>query len=162
MISEFTRIQAQLLNDCALSANDSPILFTLSHLTHLKKDLYLFMAHFVIAGRSADPEFAKAEMLGYHLQKNLPDFHIEIVMKKDTEWYNFVVETHASKGWGDRMAFDRTIKDSSDLYQMIYRPSGELIGDTKAFIAYVKHAYKLEMDFDKDLLYEIALENKLL
>ena len=43
---------------------------------------------------------------------------------------------------------------------MIYRPSGELIGDTKAFIAYVKHAYKLEMDFDKDLqMVEIDMED---
>ena len=71
----------------------------------------------------------QAEMLGHYLQKNLPDFHIIIDFKREQEWDSFVHSIYEQKRWGDRMASDRTIKPESELSQLIYRPSGELIGN---------------------------------
>ena len=67
-------------------------------------------------------------MLGYHLQKNLPDFHIQVIQKQEQEWNDYRSDLYQSKKWGIRLAADRTIKDVVDLQQLIYRPSGELIG----------------------------------
>jgi hypothetical protein len=117
------------------------------------------MSTFVIAGLSNDPELAKAEMLGHHLQKNLPDFHISIQMKAKEEWNDYKHQLFHQKRWSERMSFDRTFKTADQLPQLIFRPSGELIGDTNDFIHFVKHAYAVEMSFDDALLTDIAIEN---
>ena len=55
-------------------------------------------------------------------------------MKKESEWNAYVSETFKSYGWTFRLATDHTLKNESDLDQLIYRSSGELVG--KNFIKY--------------------------
>lgn len=44
------------------------------------------MAKFVIAGKSNCPYFAKAELLGDQLSRNLSDFKIHKIVKEPSEW----------------------------------------------------------------------------
>ncbi|KAJ3018235.1 putative malate dehydrogenase 1B [Thoreauomyces humboldtii] len=118
------------------------------------------MAHFVIAGRANDPEYAKAEMLAHHLHANLPDFHVELVPKHPDQWDEYVQTTFAQRRWAHRMASDRTYKqpDSTSLPQMIWRKSGELIGNTKDFMRMMNETYNEQMTLDDDMLSDISNE----
>lgn len=107
------------------------------------------MAHFVIAGKANDPDYARvfrlnnvlfrkrqaqitplqAEMLAHHLHINMPDFHIQLIPKHPDEWDEYARQVFIQNGWAKRMARDRTIKSPERLGgQMIWRESGELIG----------------------------------
>ena len=80
----------------------------------------------------------QAEAFGYFLQKNLPDFKVTIAMKQDAKEYEaFLRDTFAKHKWSDRLAADRSAKDMDQLPQVIYRPSGQLIGSTADFLAWV-------------------------
>ncbi|KAI8914778.1 hypothetical protein DFJ77DRAFT_463295 [Powellomyces hirtus] len=116
------------------------------------------MAHFVIAGKANDPEYAKAEMLAHHLRTNLPDFHIELIPKHPSQWEEYVRNTYTQKRWSERMARDRTYKDPARLQQMIWRKSGELIGDTGDFLKMMKETYNEELNLSDDLLNDISKE----
>ncbi|KAI8924995.1 hypothetical protein BC831DRAFT_392908, partial [Entophlyctis helioformis] len=118
------------------------------------------MARFVIAGRADDPQFAKVEMLGYHLQDNLPDFKVRVHAKTAAEWPAFVKEMFGTYGWGVRVARDRTHKQPDRLDQLIWIESGELIGKCRAdFLGLIRHAYNQEYNLDPELLESIAAEN---
>lgn len=67
-------------------------------------------------------------MLAHYLRKNLPDFHMTVVIKSASEWGTFVQSIHNKNGWGIRLARDRTIKKVRDLEQLVWYDSGELIG----------------------------------
>ncbi|KAJ3146915.1 putative malate dehydrogenase 1B [Geranomyces variabilis] len=117
------------------------------------------MAHFIIAGRANDPEYARAEMLAHHLHANLPDFHITLVPKAPSSWQDYVATTFAQNRWDARMSRDRKFKKPEDLNQMIWRDSGELIGDTANFLRMMKETYDQELQIDDDLLLEVSKEN---
>ncbi|KAI9017176.1 hypothetical protein BC832DRAFT_543841 [Gaertneriomyces semiglobifer] len=95
------------------------------------------MAHFIIAGRADDAEFARAEMLSHHLQRNLPDFHVELIPKMPAEWETFATEVFKQHGWEQRPARDRTHKTLAMLPQLVWRESGELIGNAADFVKLV-------------------------
>ena len=44
------------------------------------------MAKFVIAGKADCPYYAKAELLGDQLSRNLPDFKIHKIVKNPADW----------------------------------------------------------------------------
>ncbi|KAI9190861.1 uncharacterized protein BJ171DRAFT_538454 [Polychytrium aggregatum] len=117
------------------------------------------MAHFVVAGRSNDPEFARAEALGCHLAHNLPNFRVDIIMLPPPEWPDYQRTVYIQNGWDHRMSFDRKMKTPDQLDQMIWRRSGQLIGDTSDFVKLIWHAYRIQLNLPDSLLVEIAEEN---
>ncbi|KAI8851160.1 hypothetical protein BC829DRAFT_387473 [Chytridium lagenaria] len=95
------------------------------------------MAEIVLAGRADDAEFAKAEAMAYHLAHNLPDYKVEVIMKTPDEWEDYRDIVYEENRWGERRASDREIKPIDSLQQMIWRKSGELIGNTSDFLKLV-------------------------
>ena len=68
-------------------------------------------------------------MLGHYLAKNLPDFQIQIVMKKSQQdWSEFVSLVYQENQWQIRPAKDRKMKSRDELKQLVWVYSGELIG----------------------------------
>ncbi len=55
------------------------------------------------------------------------------------------------------MTANRSNLDTKSLSQLIYKNSGQLIGNTNDFIEWIKHSYAFEMKFDN--LDEIAQVN---
>ena len=53
---------------------------------------------------------------------------------------------------------DRSQLDVKRLNQLIYKTSGQLVGNTVDFIAWIKHSYGLQLHFDN--LDEIAQVNQ--
>lgn len=86
------------------------------------------MVVIVIAGMVNDIKMVEAEMAGYYMQQNLPDFAVKVIMVASDEWTSFVEEKHKASHWDIRVARDQTLKPTKDLNQMIYYESGELIG----------------------------------
>ncbi|KAJ3188130.1 putative malate dehydrogenase 1B [Gaertneriomyces sp. JEL0708] len=128
----------------------------------VKNNIIIEMAHFIIAGRADDAEFARAEMLSHHLQRNLPDFHVKLVPKLPSEWEAFAAEMFDQYGWKQRPARDRTYKDLTSLPQMVWRESGELIesaGHSSDYLELIKITYNEEFYVDENTLREIAREN---
>ncbi|KAH9268556.1 hypothetical protein BASA84_000161 [Batrachochytrium salamandrivorans] len=117
------------------------------------------MVWYIISGKASDPSFAMAEMIGYHLQENLPDFHVEILPKTDNEWSVFVSQMFNDYAWLLRPARDRTIKSPNSTCPLIWAKTGELIGDTNDFLKLIKHNYNYEIKADKELLDDITREN---
>ncbi|KAJ3322371.1 hypothetical protein HDV06_003091 [Boothiomyces sp. JEL0866] len=102
-------------------------------------------------------------MLGYYLQKNLPDFKVTVMFKNDSNWKEFVNGQFKSHGWEIRVARDRTIKNPEGLDQLVWYDSGQLIGNARDFSAYAKSAYNQDnLDMDDQLLKDIAAENSIL
>lgn len=59
-------------------------------------------------------------------------------MKQDDgEYQAFLRDAFAKHKWSDRLAADRSVKELDQLPQAIYRPSGQLIGSTSDFLAWV-------------------------
>lgn len=77
--------------------------------------------------------------MGYYLEKNLPDYHVSISILTETSWQKFSREMYNENGWDARLAKDRTLK--SNLGQLIWYNSGELIGDANDYMTFVEHAY---------------------
>ncbi|KAJ3089916.1 hypothetical protein HDU96_003592 [Phlyctochytrium bullatum] len=137
------------------------------------------MADLCLAGRADDPDFAKvrsftllvavcsrtlidkgqAEAMAYHLARNLPDFQVTVTMLTPDDWEEFRDETYEAHRWVERRARDRTLKTLDDLPQIIWRKSGELIGNTADFLRYAKEAYDQELQFDEQTIQEISREN---
>ncbi|TPX66454.1 hypothetical protein SpCBS45565_g04463 [Spizellomyces sp. 'palustris'] len=98
-------------------------------------------------------------MLAHHLNINLPSFHITLLPQHPDDWPDYARQIFIQNGWANRMAHDRTFKTPEGLEQMIWRESGELIGDTKDFLKFIKQAYDQEYNLDDGTLADIAKEN---
>ena len=99
----------------------------------------------------------KAEALGYYLEKNLPDFHVQVIFKNASEWSDWVDQAILENHWEGRLTANRSCLDKDSLSQLIYKNSGQLIGNTSDFIEWIKHCYGLELKFNG--LDEIAQVN---
>ncbi|ORY52023.1 hypothetical protein BCR33DRAFT_649163, partial [Rhizoclosmatium globosum] len=75
--------------------------------------------------------------LAYHLCANLPEYGVEINLIPPHEWEKYKREIYEEQGWATRRARDRTIKALDELPQLIWRESGELIGNTEDYIKLV-------------------------
>ncbi|KAJ3317352.1 putative malate dehydrogenase 1B [Blyttiomyces sp. JEL0837] len=99
------------------------------------------MSDLIIAGREDDFEFLRAESLAYYLMANLPDYHAEVITVTDDKWENYKNQVFENNGWGSRPARDRKLKKPDELPQLIWRKSGELIGNTDDYIKVTRHCY---------------------
>ncbi|KAI9105387.1 hypothetical protein DFS34DRAFT_588723 [Phlyctochytrium arcticum] len=117
------------------------------------------MAHFMIAGRADDVEYARAELLAHHLHRNLPDFHATFLPQRAEQCSDYIRKLFMKNRWDRRMARDRKYKGTEDLPQCIWRESGELIGSTADFLKLIKDTYGQEYDVEDSVLAEIAQEN---
>ena len=99
----------------------------------------------------------QAEALGYYLEKNLPDFHVQVIFKNAFEWSDWVDQAILENHWEGRLTANRSCLDKDSLSQLIYKNSGQLIGNTSDFIEWIKHCYGLELKFNG--LDEIAQVN---
>ncbi|CAF1035076.1 unnamed protein product [Adineta steineri] len=94
------------------------------------------MAKFVIAGKTNCPLYAKAELLGDYLQRNLPNFVVHKWPIDSKDWDNWVKSTCEKNQW-------KAPRQSSPLIwrELIDRGGrGALVGDLDDFQEYV-HCY---------------------
>jgi hypothetical protein len=104
----------------------------------------------------------QSEMLGYHLERNLPDFHVSIRFVPADEWSQFISHQFQIHGWNVRVARDCSVKKPEQLKQLVWYDSGELIGGTEEFVTHIKGAYNYESPIEMSLLKQIAAENAVL
>jgi hypothetical protein len=81
-----------------------------------------------------------------------------VILKGESEWKTWVDHAVKEYGWNDRLSVDRSYLDVNRLDQLIYKASGQLVGNTVDFIAWIKHSYGIQLHFDN--LDEIALVNQ--
>lgn len=91
------------------------------------------------------------------MEKNLPDFHVKVIFKDESEWDDWVNSIISENHWDTRLKASRSNLVRDSLSQLIYKNSGQLVGNTLDFIAWIKHSYGLELNFDN--LDEIAKVN---
>ncbi|KAI8615154.1 hypothetical protein BC830DRAFT_1124020 [Chytriomyces sp. MP71] len=103
------------------------------------------MSTIIVAGCEEDKQFERAEALAYHLATNLPDYTIEINAIPRAEWDAYRLSLYTENDWAERRARDRKIKQCEELSQIIWRESGELIGDTEDYLKLMRHSYGEEV-----------------
>jgi hypothetical protein len=67
-------------------------------------------------------------MISYHLQRNLPYYHVTIKFIQKHDWTQYISSEFKKHGWNTRLSRNRTIKKPESLNQLIFYDSGELIG----------------------------------
>ncbi|GFO20400.1 malate dehydrogenase, cytoplasmic [Plakobranchus ocellatus] len=112
------------------------------------------MAKFVVAGRSDCPYFARAELLGDRLAKNLPKFKLHKIMIQPDQWDEWLKKTCEEKGW--------TFSKSPIVWRELIDRGGKgvLIGGANEFQEYAKAYYDLESDMNSFDMRTISDENK--
>ncbi|GFR96841.1 malate dehydrogenase, cytoplasmic [Elysia marginata] len=112
------------------------------------------MAKFVVAGRSDCPYFARAELLGDRLAKNLSKFKLHKIMVQPDQWDEWLKKTCAEKGW--------TFSKSPIVWRELIDRGGKgvLIGGANEFQEYVKAYYDLESDMNSYDMSTVSKENK--
>ncbi|XP_046381938.2 putative malate dehydrogenase 1B isoform X2 [Haliotis rufescens] len=112
------------------------------------------MAKVVIAGRADCPYFARVELIGDRLSKNLPDFKLHKIIKTDDEWEKWLDETCNVRGWSHR-------KSPLIWRELIDRGGkGVLIGGANEFQEYVTGYYGVQSAMTSDDMTKVAEENK--
>ncbi|XP_005110664.2 putative malate dehydrogenase 1B, partial [Aplysia californica] len=112
------------------------------------------MAKFVVAGRSDCPYYARAELIGDRLAKNLKKFKLHKIMIQPDEWEKWLKETCKEKGW-------QFSKSPIVWRELIDRGGkGVLIGGANEFQEYVKAYYDLESDMNSYDMRTVSGENK--
>lgn len=71
-----------------------------------------------------------------------------MLLKSDAEWDDWVDSCISENHWDGRLTANRSSLNRNSLSQLIYRNSGELIGNTSDFIQWIKHSYGFERQFD--------------
>ncbi|KAJ3197154.1 hypothetical protein HK101_005671 [Irineochytrium annulatum] len=79
-------------------------------------------------------------------------------MKTPEDWEEYRRSTYEQHGWSERRARDRSVKTLDDLPQIVWRKSGELIGNAEDYIALVKQTYNQEIVVDNEQLHAISRE----
>ncbi|CAM4807099.1 unnamed protein product [Rotaria magnacalcarata] len=100
------------------------------------------MAKFVIAGKANCPLYAKAELLGDYLQRNLPNFSIYKWPIAEQDWDDWVESTYGKNQW-------KSSKRSSPLIwrELMERGGrGTLVGDLDDFQEYAQCYYGTILD----------------
>ncbi|RUS77226.1 hypothetical protein EGW08_015018, partial [Elysia chlorotica] len=112
------------------------------------------MAKFVVAGRSDCPYFARAELLGDRLAKNLNKFKLHKIMIQPDQWDEWLKKTCEEKGW--------TFSKSPIVWRELIDRGGKgvLIGGANEFQEYVKAYYDLESDLNSYDMRTVSEENK--
>ncbi|CAF1572469.1 unnamed protein product [Rotaria sp. Silwood1] len=100
------------------------------------------MAKFVIAGKANCPHYAKAELLGDYLQRNLPNFTIHkwsIEAKNWDDWINSIYEKYQWKS---------TKRSSPIIWRELLERGGRstLVGDLDDFQEYAQSYYGTILD----------------
>merc|ERR1712223_1411498 len=100
------------------------------------------MAKFVVAAHSDCPYFARAELIGDRLVKNLNKFKLHKILIQPDQWQDWLKQTCKEKGW-------EFSKSPIVWRELIDRGGkGVLIGDAQQFQEYVKAYYDLESDLN--------------
>ncbi|KAK6970038.1 malate dehydrogenase 1B [Biomphalaria glabrata] len=112
------------------------------------------MAKIVIAGRSDCPYFARVELLGDRLAKNLKKFKLHKLMIQPDKWDEWLHTTCAERGW--------EFHSSPIIWRELIDRGGKgvLIGGANEFQEYVKAYYDVESEMTSYEMRMVAAENK--
>ncbi|KAK0067610.1 malate dehydrogenase 1B [Biomphalaria pfeifferi] len=112
------------------------------------------MAKIVIAGRSDCPYFARVELLGDRLAKNLKKFKLHKLMIQPDKWDEWLHTTCAERGW--------EFHSSPIIWRELVDRGGKgvLIGGANEFQEYVKAYYDVESEMTSYEMRMVAAENK--
>ncbi|KAH9488070.1 putative malate dehydrogenase 1B [Bulinus truncatus] len=113
------------------------------------------MAKIVIAGRSGCPYFARVELLGDRLAKNLKKFKLHKIMVQPDKWEEWLHNTCSERGW--------EFSSSPIIWRELIDRGGKgvLIGGANEFQEYIKAYYDIESEMNSYEMRMIATENKL-
>ncbi len=103
-------------------------------------------------------------MLCHHLNRNLPNFHVQLEYFTDkNEFLAYAVELGMKHEWfSSPPQYELKLKGTDDLNEqtcVVYRESGEYIGSAQEFIDLIKISYGVEHPMDDASLIDISYEN---
>ncbi|OWF42631.1 putative malate dehydrogenase 1B [Mizuhopecten yessoensis] len=111
------------------------------------------MAKVVIAGKADCPYYARCELLGDKLAKNLPDFCLHKIVKQNDEWEKWLKATCNERGWTH-------MKSPIVWRELIDRGGkGVLIGGANDFQEYAHGYYGMESELLSSDMLKISKEN---
>ncbi|XP_056157069.1 putative malate dehydrogenase 1B [Lampris incognitus] len=111
------------------------------------------MAKFVIAGKADCPYYAKAELLGDHLQGSLPDFRIKKISIHPDEWKGWLEDACKTNGWKHKQSplIWRELTDIGSKKM--------LLGGCSDLLEHCQDYYGITSDMLTDMMLKIATEN---
>lgn len=111
------------------------------------------MAKVVIAGKADCPYYARCELLGDKLARNLPDFKLHKIVKQTGEWEKWLKTTCNERGWSH-------VKSPIVWRELIDRGGkGVLIGGANEFQEYANGYYGMESELISSDMIKISKEN---
>ncbi|XP_062610407.1 putative malate dehydrogenase 1B [Saccostrea cucullata] len=112
------------------------------------------MAKIVIAGKSNCPYYARSELLGDKLSRNLPDFQLHKIVVKPEEWDTWLKDTCSLREWEHK-------KSPLVWRELIDRGGkGVLIGGANEFQEYANGYYGVQSTQNSEDMQKISEENK--
>ncbi|KAK3579283.1 hypothetical protein CHS0354_033362 [Potamilus streckersoni] len=111
------------------------------------------MAKIVIAGEANCPYFARAELLGDKLARNLPNFNLHKIIIRPEDWKSWLETTCKERGWDHS-------KSPLVWRELIDRGGkGVLIGGANEFHEYADGYYGIKSDMKSNKMTNVAQEN---
>ncbi|BFZ22824.1 hypothetical protein BsWGS_25863 [Bradybaena similaris] len=112
------------------------------------------MAKIVLAGRSDCPYFARCELLGDRLARNLQKFKLHKIIVQPEKWENWLANTCSERGWN--------FKKSPIIWRELIDRGGKgvLIGDANDFQEYAKAYYDVMSVLTTEDMNIVSWENK--
>ncbi|XP_063424072.1 putative malate dehydrogenase 1B [Mytilus trossulus] len=112
------------------------------------------MAKIVIAGKSECPYYARAELLGDKLARNLPNFQLHKIVQQPDDWEKWLKNTCNERGW-------QHMKSPIVWRELVDRGGkGVLIGGANEFQEYAFGYYGIQSDQVSNDMNLISKENK--
>ncbi|XP_010210546.1 PREDICTED: putative malate dehydrogenase 1B [Tinamus guttatus] len=107
----------------------------------------------VFTGRANCPYYAKAELLAYYLQANLPDFRVHKITKHPDEWEEWLRDICERNGWEH--------KHSPIIWRELVDRGGKglLLGGINDFLEYAQRYYGITSPMLSEEMLAIAEEN---
>tara|TARA_B110000285_G_C15094788_1_gene601274 strand:+ start:106 stop:381 length:276 start_codon:yes stop_codon:yes gene_type:complete len=91
------------------------------------------MVTYVVASKANTNQLAQCQILGEHIEKNVPDCSVKFVIKDKCEWATFIDSVCRTYGFDEKKC------------PIVYTLEGVLIGDGNAFIEEIKNKYKINV-----------------
>ncbi|NWI13739.1 MDHC protein, partial [Crypturellus soui] len=107
----------------------------------------------VFTGKANCPYYAKAELLAYYLQANLPDFRVHKITKHPDKWEEWLRDICERNGWEH--------KHSPIIWRELVDRGGKglLLGGVNDFLEYAQHYYDITSPMLSEEMLAIAEEN---
>ena len=91
------------------------------------------MVTYIVASKANTNQLAQCQILGEHIEKNVPDCTVRFVIKDKCEWATFIDSVCRTYGFKEKKC------------PIVYTLEGDEIGDGNAFIEEIKKIYGINI-----------------